>query len=387
MVSFSFPKRELAFLAVLLLVAFIVRVLLYPLQGYENDTNTFISWFSTAAQHGVRPFYSVVSWCDYPPFNVYIFWAFGSLANAVSAWGINATSIVKLAPTLFDLATSALIYLFVRKQLTFKQSLVASALYAFNPAIIFNVAVWGQFDAIYTFFLVLSLMLALKRKPEASAVVLAVGLLTKPQGIALLPLIAFLIFKQNGIKRLLTSVGTFVATIFIVIFPFQWSNPITFLSDIYFGAYSGYQYTSINAFNLWGMFGLWVPDGNLYIVGWVLFGAFAAFTLYVLHKRYHMSGEMLAVFAAFLLFFAFFMLPTRIHERYLFPAIAMLVLLVPFAKKIRLLYVALTATLLINQAYVLTFLNSTDPFIPQGDLVVLSVSVINLILFLYASVL
>jgi len=387
MVSFSFPKRELAFLAVLLLVAFIVRVLLYPLQGYENDTNTFISWFSTAAQHGVRPFYSVVSWCDYPPFNVYIFWAFGSLANAVSEWGINATSIVKLAPTLFDLATSAIIYLFVRKQLTFKQSLVASALYAFNPAIIFNVAVWGQFDAIYTFFLVLSLMLALKRKPEASAVVLAVGLLTKPQGIALLPLIAFLIFKQNGIKRLLTSVGAFVATIFIVILPFQWSNPITFLSDIYFGAYSGYQYTSINAFNLWGMFGLWVPDGSLYIAGWVLFGAFAAFTLYVLHKRYHMSGEMLAVFAAFLLFFAFFMLPTRIHERYLFPAIAMLVLLVPFAKKIRLLYVALTATLLINQAYVLTFLNSTDPFIPQGDLVVLSVSVINLILFLYASVL
>ena len=387
MVSFSFPKRELAFLAVLLLVAFIVRVLLYPLQGYENDTNTFISWFSTAAQHGVRPFYSVVSWCDYPPFNVYIFWAFGSLANAVSEWGINATSIVKLAPTLFDLATSAIIYLFVRKQLTFKQSLVASALYAFNPAIIFNVAVWGQFDAIYTFFLVLSLMLALKRKPEASAVVLAVGLLTKPQGIALLPLIAFLIFKQNGIKRLLTSVGAFVATIFIVILPFQWSNPITFLSDIYFGAYSGYQYTSINAFNLWGMFGLWVPDGSLYIAGWVLFGAFAAFTLYVLHKRYHMSGEMLAVFAAFLLFFAFFMLPTRIHERYLFPAIAMLVLLVPFAKKIRLLYVALTATLLINQAYVLTFLNSTDPFIPQGDLVVLSVSVINLILFLYTSVL
>ncbi len=387
MVSFSFPKRELSFLAVLLLVAFIIRVLLYPLQGYENDTNTFISWFNTAAQHGIRPFYSVVSWCDYPPFNVYIFWAFGSLASSVSAWGINVTSVVKLAPTLFDIATSALIYLFVRKQLTFKQSLVASALYAFNPAIIFNVAVWGQFDAIYTFFLVLSLMFSLKRKPEASAVVFAVGLLTKPQGVALLPLIVFLIFKQNGAKRLITSVGAFVATIFIVILPFQWSNPITFLSDIYFGAYSGYQYTSINAFNLWGMFGLWIPDGSLYIVGWVLFGAFAASTLYVLHKRYHVSGDLLAVFAAFLLLFAFFMLPTRIHERYLFPAIAMLVLLVPFTKKIRLLYAALTATLFINQAYVLAFLNSANPFIPQGDLVVLSVSVINLMLFLYASVL
>jgi hypothetical protein len=64
----------------------------------------------------------------------------------------------------------------------------------------------------------------------------------------------------------------------------------------------------------------------------------------------------------------------------------MMVLLMMFSKKIRLLYVALTTTLLINQAYVLYYLNM-NAFIPQGDLVVLSVSVINLIMFLYASIL
>ena len=308
-----------------------------------------------------------VGWVDYPPFNVYIFYVFGSLANAVSSWGISASYIVKLAPTLFDIATSGVIYLFVRKQLSLKESLLTTALYAFNPAIIFNVAVWGQFDAIYTFFLVLSLMLALKRKPELSAVIFAIGLLTKPQGIALLPLIALVIYKKDGLKRLLTSVVAFTATVFIVILPFEWSNPVSFLSGIYFGAYGGYQYTSINAFNLWGMFGLWIPDGNLYIVGWALFGAFAAFTLYVLHKRFHVSGDMLAIFAAFLLFFAFFMLPTRIHERYLFPAISMLVLLLPFSKKIRPLYLALTATLFVNEAYVLYYLNM-NAFIRQRRL-------------------
>ena len=351
---------------------------------------TFTYWFNTAAEQGIRPFYTYVlanvGWVDYPPFNVYIFYVFGSLANAVSSWGISASYIVKLAPTLFDIATSALIYLFVRKQFTLKESLLTTAFYAFNPAIIFNVAVWGQFDAIYTFFLVLSLMLALKRKPELSAVIFAIGLLTKPQGIALLPLIALVIFKKDGIKRLLTSVAAFTVTVFLVILPFEWSNPVSFLSGIYFGAYGGYQYTSINAFNLWGMFGLWIPDGNLYIVGWALFGSFAAFTLYVLHKRFHVSGDMLAIFAAFLLFFAFFMLPTRIHERYLFPAISMLVLLLPFSKKIRPLYLALTATLFVNEAYVLYYLNM-NAFIPAGDWVVLAVSIINLVMFLYASVL
>ncbi len=80
-------------------------------------------------------------------------------------------------------------------------------LYAFNPAVIYNAAVWGQFDAVYTFFLVLSLVLALKSKPELSAVAFALGLLTKPQGIALLPLIAFLIYKKGGLKKLLFSVA------------------------------------------------------------------------------------------------------------------------------------------------------------------------------------
>jgi len=423
-VNFSFNKREVVIAAVLLLVAFIVRVILFPLQGYQNDMATFSYWFNTAAEHGIRPFYTVVlqqaGWIDYPPFNVYLFWVFGSLAKAVSAWGISTVSVVKLVPNLFDLGTAALIFIFVRKQLSFKQSLIAAGLYAFNPAVIYNAAVWGQFDAIYTFFLVLSLMLALKSKPKLSAAVFAIAILTKPQGIALLPLVAFLIYEKTRlnlvndmskdlmqytrhkrflrfkvlikkelpkIKNLLVSAGVFVVTVFVVILPFEWTNPVTFLTKIYFGAYSGYQYTSINAFNLWGLFGLWQHDGTLYILGWAMFGVFAVFTLYVLHKRFKVSNEMLVFFAAFMLFFAFFMLPTRIHERYLFPAISILALMYPFAKKARPFYVILSGTFLVNQAYVLYYLNSTTIFIPSGDLVVLAVSVINLIMFLYGTVL
>jgi hypothetical protein len=64
----------------------------------------------------------------------------------------------------------------------------------------------------------------------------------------------------------------------------------------------------------------------------------------------------------------------------------MLALLVPLTKKVRLIYAILTATLFVNQAYVLYYLNN-GAFIPSGDLVVLAVSVINLIMFLYATVL
>ncbi|TRO53767.1 hypothetical protein E2P61_00400 [Candidatus Bathyarchaeota archaeon] len=390
-IDFPFEKREAISVAGILGLSFLVRFLLFPAQGYANDMATFAYWFNTAADNGPRVFYNVVLWCDYPPLNVYFFWGFGSLAKALSLSGAPAIySIIKLLPNLFDTATAFLIYVFVRKRLDFKSALLATALYAFNPAVIFNAAVWGQFDAIYTFLLVLSLMLALTPKPELSAVTYILGVLAKPQSIALLPLIVFLILKKKGWRRLLSSILAGATTLFAVIIPFEWSNPITFLTDIYFGAYGGYEVTSVNAFNLWALGGLWVPDGNLFIVGWILFGTFATFTLYVLYKRFNASGEMLVLFSAFMLFFGFFMLPTRIHERYLFPALSILALTVLFLKKTRPLYGILTATCFVNQAYVLYWLNvySAAGYSPDlsGDPVVLAISVINLIVFLYVSV-
>jgi Gpi18-like mannosyltransferase len=197
-----------------------------------------------------------------------------------------------------------------------------------------------------------------------------------------------LVLRKSDWKSFLTSLVVAAATFVAVILPFEWTNgnPVTWLSNIYFGAYSGYQYTTLNAFNIWGLGGMWVPDtGGLNILGWVLFGAMAAFTVYLIHKRYDISNELLLIFAAFVLFFSFFMLPTRIHERYLFPAISMLVLMFPFLKKTRLLYVVLTTTCFVNQAYVLNALVTAYPYGANltGDPVGLIVSMINLIAFLY----
>jgi Gpi18-like mannosyltransferase len=386
-VNFSFAKRETTTLVLVIAVSALIRVLLFPMQGYTIDTNDFISWFTTASEHGIRSFYNLAGFADYPPFNVYIFWFFGSLANTLH---LSLAAMVKVVPNIFDLATAVLIYFFVKKQATFKVAILSMALYAFNPAVIYNTAVWGQFDAVYTFFLVLSLMLALKSRPVPSALVFALGLLTKPQGIAMLPLIILLIYKKNGLKNLLVSVVAFAAMVLAVVLPFEGiGNPVNFLIKIYSSGYTYYDVTSVNAFNLWGLFGFWIKDGYLFYVGWILFGVVAGFTLFTVHKKLKVSGDTLAIFAAFMLFFAFFMLPTRIHERYMFPAISMLALIFLDLKKTRLLYVGLTATLFVNQAYVLYWLNASYPYAPNltGDPVAIAVSVINLLMLAYASIL
>jgi dolichyl-phosphate-mannose-protein mannosyltransferase len=378
----------------LIAVSFLVRFLLFPIPGYKNDMGTFEAWFRTAADNGLRSFYSLTR-CDYPPFNVYLFWSFGSIAKAFSLFGTPQIAyIIKLVPAIFDAAMGFLIFVFVRSRLNFKMAAMTVALYVFNPAIIYNSAVWGQFDAIYTFFLVLSLILALASKPELSAVTYAGAVLTKPQAIALLPLIAYLILRKGGWRRLATSLMAGAATVFVVILPFEWSNPVTFLADNYFFGYNEYAYTSVNAFNTWALGGLWIQDTLVtFVLGWILFGALALFILYPLHKRFGASGELLVLFSAFVLFFGFFMLPTRIHERYLFPAISMLALMFLFLKKIRPLYVILTSTLFVNIAYVLYWLNvyanagyTYGPSL-TGDPVVLAVSLINLVAFLYVLVL
>jgi len=193
----------------------------------------------------------------------------------------------------------------------------------------------------------------------------------------------FLIFRKYNWRGLVTSIGTAIITVFVVILPLEWTdnNPVTFLSGIYFGAYSTYERTSLNAFNIWGFGGMWKPDTpiflflNLYTIGWMMFGALVVFSLYFVYKRLGVSEELIIFFSAFLLFFGFFMLPTRIHERYLFPALSVMALLVPFVKKMRPVYAILSGTYLINQAYVLAFLN-TNSYIPSGDLVVLIICLI-----------
>ena len=96
--------------------------------------------------------------------------------------------------------------------------------------------------------------------------------------------------------------------------------------------------------------------------------------------------RLLVMFAAFVLFFGFFMLPTRIHERYLFPAISMLALMFPFLKKTRVLVHSVDSDLFCQSGLCASFLNAPvfdNQFIPAGDPVVLVVSLINSIAFLY----
>lgn len=361
-------------------MSLIARLLLVPVDGFAVDLNTFSSWFREAAEGGVIGFYDRI-WADYPPLNVYLFWFLGSVERLLSPFG--SLLVLKIAPNLFDLATSYLIYGFLRKRAGEKKALAASVFYAFNPATIFNSSVWGQYDAIYTSLAVLSLLMVLERKPRLSLTLLAASVLTKPQAVFIAPLVLFLIITRDGWVRLGSSLlvaATFTA---LVVLPVSPMRPIETLLRIYFGAYGTYAFNTVNAFNTWSLIGFWKPDTQTFLFlslclwGWLSFIALVALVVYRL-RFIGTTDSNIVLHAALILSVGFFMLPTRIHERYLFPAFS----LASLAETRRSAYGLLTISYLVNELVVLDVLNRSA-YISDGDPIAYTIALVNIVIFIY----
>ncbi len=372
---------QLLWLGVILAFSLALRLALFHLPGYEIDTTSFSSWYRVAAERGLYGFYNPPNWSDYPPFNVYIFWIFGKIAVAT---GSISPLLLKLPQNLFDLATVTLIFCFLRREVSPRLALLVSALYAFNPATIFNLAVWGQMDSVYTFFIVATLYALLRSRYELSGFLFALGVLTKPQTAIMLPVVAYVMLKNGGWLRSLSSAAVFWASIFVVILPFHWENPVIFLIERYAG-YWVYPYTSLNAYNFWALGGFWQPDAvrvaglSLQMWGLVAFLIIAAYIIWQLRRGYSPRN---AIYAVFLLLFAFFMVMTRIHERYLFPTLAILALVFPL-RFVPWLYASVTISYFINLVYILPVLNAGTG-VPAGHWTFLVLIPVNTALFAFS---
>jgi uncharacterized membrane protein HdeD (DUF308 family) len=117
-----------------------------------------------------------------------------------------------------------------------------------------------------------------------------------------------------------------------------------------------YPYISQYGFNPWGMvFGFGEPDGAWFVLGTALAIAGIAGSLWLLRRRRDLTG-LLAV--SVLVGLALYYLPTRVHERYLFGAIAFLAPLAALEPRLRWPFVALSTVFFLTLAYVVV----TSPY-------------------------
>ncbi|TAM56339.1 phospholipid carrier-dependent glycosyltransferase [bacterium] len=372
-------------LAGMLALALVVRLLLLPAQGYANDIAAFESWALTLYDHGVRAFYQSTSFVDYPPGYLWVLTVVGWLYHALHVSDANAgyyvlRDLVKLPGILADLGCAALIYVMALRLAGSKAALGAAALFAFNPATIYVSSYWGQVDSVSAFFTLAALLATLRRRWHWAWALLAIAVLIKPQAFVLAPLLLVYRAWQEGRPRFSPDLATgplvAVAVGYAIAAPFAPDpvNPLSTLSwllERYVHGTSVYPYSSINAFNIYAVArSFWQPDGR--IVGflpqavWGVLLVLAA-TFMVLWRAAQRRDERGLLEAALLISLALFLFATRMHERYIYNAFALAVLMAPLGRRYVTVALLLSATFFANLLYSYAYLGVMEQHVQGVD--------------------
>jgi hypothetical protein len=379
----TFNLRELRLVGLFCLAAFAARMPFAVKPGYVADVQDFVVWSYKLTHYGLASTYVLTDglWNpNYPPVLLYTFQAIGTTyqklfapdflypvmagdpelramtTNAALLADPTHRTLLRMPAILADLLTGALIFAMVRSKVTAKKAWLIAASYWFNPIVIYNSAVWGQVDATYTLFVVLAVGLMELEHTGWAFFSLAIGGLTKPQAFVLGPLLLVRAFQRQRWRGLsLASLGAalglgLVVTPMIAVgaFPAMITRFTDWIGD--------YPQLSLNAHNLWWL----VKHGSVAVedtvtafaglsyrgVSLLLFGLVYGLALLPAWKRTTPSLWPIAAYISF----AFFFLPTEMHENYGFPVLALLVMAITTEGYAAWLYAALTITMVVNYA-------------------------------------
>ena len=124
--------------------------------------------------------------------------------------------------------------------------------YALNPAVIFNSAIWGQTDSLFTLELFLGALLLFEGRIAFGWAILMVAAITKPQALIFLPLLASWKGNWDRPERPIIAAAAGLAVATVLTLPFV--EPLGLYEHYSKGA-AYYAETSVNAFNLMAIIG------------------------------------------------------------------------------------------------------------------------------------
>lgn len=391
-------KSRFLFIAILLFVISIVlRMYLVNAAGYASDLNWFRGWSMTMAEKGFSGVYIYTQGgvtTDYPPVYLSILGILGQINNNYLHWdyyGAQFTSLLKFMNACFDIVCGIVILLICQQLKIRKRSqLAVVAIWLFNPVVLMSSAVWGQMDNILLLFLLLAILMALKKQAFFIGLYLSFAILTKAQAIIFLPIFAVFLWKKYKLTFTLKAILSGVITTFILTIPVIASGRLTQLIEVYTTAAGRYPYLTLNAYNIW-----WLgadpknfsaltdsveilPGVTAKLLGLVLFGLFYLLTVYFLHRKATVNSFITSLCLVSMMFY---LLPTQMHERYMYVFFGLFLLISQIPKKVWSIYFVLSGSIFVNLIYALN-INSQTPitqFYPNLTYVLV---VLNLLCFL-----
>ncbi|HET9599030.1 MAG TPA: glycosyltransferase family 39 protein [Anaeromyxobacteraceae bacterium] len=362
-----------SFVALLALSLAVRLGLATAIVGVPTDIACFKAWAMAAAEGGLSRFYAGPMFVDYPPGYIYVLKVVGQarllLGLAHDSRGF--LLLVKLPAILLDVAAALVVLWLARNKMSLARACVLSLLVAWNPAAIHNSAVYGQVDVFLAVPLVLALAFVQRGAWLRASTIYVIAVLLKPQALLLAPLAVLALLRRRDAKTAALAVLAALVTLAALTLPF--SRDPTWLVKLYSSTLGSYPYATLNAANLHALVGgNWAPlgakllfasHGAIGAVGIVAVVAFSAW----LYLRSRDGSSVFVV--ALVVMSAIFFLSTKMHERYLYPAvlIAAAAYAVTGDRRLLALFAGFSVSVFLNEALLHDLVARTGSFFVAAD--------------------
>ncbi len=352
-------KNKKQNLGVFILAAFLLRIIFaYFFKGHETDMSCFNAWSQMLKNDGFAAFYVSGAFTDYPPGYMYILYVLGFIKDIFGANTISTYVILKLPAIISDILLGLCAYKLCEKYGWERLKYLIFSFFAFNPATILNSAIWGQVDSVFTLFVVLMLFALTEGKMILSYFLFGIAIFIKPQALFYAPVLFFGILDNVILtdfswkkfnKNLLAGLAA-IGFVVLLALPFGVDNVIS----QYIATLGSYNYATVNAYNLWAALGMnWSPvTTGISAVGYIsiILIVIASYFLFFAKKeknRYFLVSAFIC--------FGVFMLSVKMHERYAFPVMALLLCsyAISSKKEEMYFYIGISAIQFVNMYHVL----------------------------------
>jgi len=311
----SQPKRHFEMLGLAALFALGLMARLFTGKITGDMSKFYFVWYQNILDNGIA-----VSFREhligYTPAFWYLF-AGTTLLDSI----LPRVTTIKLLPILFDCIATYFVYRIVRiKYPRGNKPYWAAGLFFVLPTIFINSAHWGQMDALYTTFLIISLYFFLKEKPSLGMLAFALSFSIKFQAIFFVPFLVILLLKKNvrWWQFFLVPAVYVITCIPVVLLGSSWLDLLT----IYLRQSTLFSQLTVNAPNLY-IFVPWeVAEPALRIGFIVAFSTLAAWIICTALDKREITPERMVLLALISVSLTPFVLP-RMHERYFYPADAL----------------------------------------------------------------
>ncbi len=313
-------------LFLLLFIGLIIRLILTNVV-YSFDAASFVIWAKYLTTHKLAELFEYLpdGYTPYPPIYYYVLAIMGRIIGFFNLWSYEKLTyvLIKLPVISADIVSTLIIYKFTYRYLSKKSALISAAFYYLHPAIIYNTSVWGQIDSVIILLGLLTVAHFIYKKYFWALFCYLLGVLTKLQSLALLPLVLYLSLINLKLTKIIKYGLVLIILAILPFIPVIQNKGVQWTWDYFFTIPNWYAYTSVYAYNLWAPFGFIISDNNKLFnliqfkyLGIAIFWIVALFIL-LPFKNPKNRNPAVIMFAAFLLWYDFSYFATRIHSRYL----------------------------------------------------------------------